>query len=118
MGRTDPCVCEFPGHRQIEKVRLSLVYTHSPIALLLAERQFRQALIGRTQPGAGIVRAACNLAVPDEQLSRQLADQPLHLQAEQRDGNGRSRQTASADDVIHWQFIVAEHVVNLLFIFR
>ena len=49
-------------------------------------------------------------------LLRQLPDQALHLQAEQRDGHGGAGQAALADHVVDADLFMVQRVIDLLLI--
>ena len=55
-------------------------------------------------------------SVSNEQLSRQLPDDALHLKAEQRDTHRRTGEAAHANDLVDGALLVVECVISLLLI--
>ena len=57
-----------------------------------------------------------DLPVPHEPLPRQLPDQALHFQAEQRDRYGRAGEAALADYVVNTDLLIVQRVIDLLLV--
>src|SRR5581483_487494 len=61
-------------------------------------------------------RSPARSAILHKHFPRQLADEAFHFQTKQGDGYSRTRQTAAPDDFVDVRFLIAQGIIDLLFV--